>query len=184
MRNLPAGLEDDNLELYRTQKFKAAAVTGGQRFEYLELPLIMREPFQAELIQDKKTHDFIKHEWKIFDADKTEEAFVSCRYGGLNSSPDLCKGKITPDAPCCNDILTCNGLGIVCLIPETKNGKLSKQEYRVVFLVAQGHLDKEIANILNIEIPTIRTYLNRIREKLCVNNRIEIAQWARNNEIV
>jgi DNA-binding NarL/FixJ family response regulator len=55
---------------------------------------------------------------------------------------------------------------------------LSRQEYIVIKLISQGKLDKEIAAELSIELSTVRTYLCRIREKLCINNRIEIALWA------
>lgn len=183
MKKLPAGLEDNTLEIYRHDG-KVRAVMSGNRCDYLALHPMLREPFQAELIADKKASDFIGTEWKISDPDLMEEKFVGCRYGAFNSMPDLDGHKTSPDAPCCEMMFICKGLGFICLIPDCINGKLSAQEFLVSVLVSRGRLDKEIALQLKIEISTVRTYLNRIREKLCVNNRIEIAQWAYQQGII
>ncbi|RNA61593.1 DNA-binding response regulator [Chryseobacterium nematophagum] len=51
---------------------------------------------------------------------------------------------------------------------------LSKREFEVFELLAQGNGNLEIANILNLEPPTVGTYKKRIFEKLDVENTIEI----------
>ena len=51
--------------------------------------------------------------------------------------------------------------------------KLSKREWEVLNLLAQGFLYKEIAGRLNISIGTVRVHICRIYEKLHVNNRTE-----------
>jgi DNA-binding CsgD family transcriptional regulator len=121
---------------------------------------------------------------KITTPDEMEETFVACRYGALNDVPDLDDGILTPDFPVCDKLETCPGFGKVCIQPEGPGGKISRREYMVIILVAKGKLDKEIAATLQIELPTVRTYLNRIREKLNINNRIEIALWAQKYSIV
>jgi len=184
MKNLPSGLDDNTLEIYRCKSGKVKALMNGNSVSYIELPGILREPFQAELIGDRAAINCLRNEMKITDSDEMEEKFVSCRYGALDSSPDF-DGKITrTDAPVCDCIKYCKGFNVVCKVPAGKNGTLGRSEYMVATLVAMGKQDKEIAAELSIELPTVRTHLNRIREKLCVNNRIEIADWVQSHGIV
>ncbi len=176
MRELPAGLEG-SIEIYLSPNGLRALVNGN-RMDYMELPSQLREPFQAELISDEAALNCLRFDMHIAHPDKMEEKFVGCRYGGLDSTPDLVGNVTCSDAPSCAKLAKCPGFDIVCKIPLAPAGRLSRQEYIVTKLVGQGRLDKEIAALLSIELSTVRTYLCRIREKLCVNNRIEIALWA------
>jgi len=180
---LPAGIEN-GIEIYRNDKGEVKVVVNGNRMDYFELPLMLREPFQVELIQDLAAQKCLRDDLKIVDADEMEYKYVGCRYGAYDSVSDLTGHKTCADAPCCIHIKTCPGFNNICKVPAGKNGTLSRQEYLIVMLVSKGKLDKEIASELSIEISTIRTHLARIREKLCVNNRIEIAFWAINNGIL
>jgi DNA-binding NarL/FixJ family response regulator len=55
------------------------------------------------------------------------------------------------------------------------NGKqadlLSSQEWRVIRLAAEGQIDKEIAEVMGVSLTTVRTYWERVREKLGGVNR-------------
>lgn len=58
------------------------------------------------------------------------------------------------------------------------NTELSVRETQIVDLCARGYTYKEIATQLNISEATIRTYLERAREKLHASIRVElIAMW-------
>ncbi len=180
----PAGLQGNGIEIYRTSAFKARVISNGHRNEYLELPLILREPFQAELIADQVARQSIIKDLRITDPDEMEEAFVACRYGTLDDVPDWKDGKLVADFPMCDNMKDCPAFGKVCKQPEGPCGKLSRTQYLIAIEVAKGKLDKEIAFEFGIELPTVRTHLGRIREKLNVNNRIEIALWAQRHSIV
>jgi len=179
---LPTGIEN-GFGIYKNDNGEVKAVVIGNRMDYFELPSNLREPFQAELIADIPAQKCL-HEMKIVDADQMEYKFVGCRYGISDFVSDSTEHKNLPDAPCCSDIKSCPGFNIICKVPAGKNGTLSRQEYLIVTLVSKGKLDKEIACELGIEVSTTRTHLARIREKLCVNNRIEIAFWAMKKGIV
>ena len=174
---------ENGLEIYRNEKGQVKVLITGEKVEYTELPSILRELFQAELIADKAAIKCL-HEMKIMDADEMEIKFVGCRYGAIDNMSNLNGHNTYPDAPTCSEIKTCQGFNILCKVPKGKNGTLSRQEYLIVTLVSIGKLDKEIADELKIEISTIRTHLARIHEKLRVNNRIEIAFWAMNKGII
>lgn len=53
---------------------------------------------------------------------------------------------------------------------------LSPREMDVARCVCQGLTDKEIARALNIALPSVRTYLSRVFEKLGVHRRAGLAQ--------
>jgi RNA polymerase sigma factor (sigma-70 family) len=50
---------------------------------------------------------------------------------------------------------------------------LSPREQEVLDLLARGYLYKEIAERLNISVPTVNTYVRRMYEKLHVRSRAQ-----------
>jgi DNA-binding NarL/FixJ family response regulator len=59
--------------------------------------------------------------------------------------------------------------------PGVEVDTLSKREQEVLALLAKGHLYKEIADHLGISLGSVRTYIQRIYEKLHVHSRTEAA---------
>lgn len=63
--------------------------------------------------------------------------------------------------------------------PQPTVPELSSRENEVLQLLAQGFLYKEIADTLNVAVPTVNTYIRRIYEKLHVRSRTEaVARFA------
>jgi DNA-binding NarL/FixJ family response regulator len=63
--------------------------------------------------------------------------------------------------------------------PQAVVAELSTRENEVLQLLAQGFLYKEIADTLNVAVPTVNTYIRRIYEKLHVRSRTEaVARFA------
>ena len=57
---------------------------------------------------------------------------------------------------------------------------LSKREGEVLALIARGYLYKEVAETIGISLPTVKTYIRRICEKLHVRSRAQaIALYAK-----
>jgi DNA-binding NarL/FixJ family response regulator len=57
--------------------------------------------------------------------------------------------------------------------------ELSPREQEVLELLARGYLYKEIADRLNISVPTVNTYIRRMYEKLQVRSRAQaVAKYA------
>jgi DNA-binding NarL/FixJ family response regulator len=170
---MPAGIEE-GIELYKHND-KIRVMVEGVRMDYHNLPEEIRSIFREEMSTDNKVMAQLK-EMGISDSEEMERTFVGCRYGTLDSMPDLIGVKTYPDAPNCVSINKCQGYGIICKIP----GNLTKQEYLVALYIVKGKQDKEICDSMQIAVPTLRTYMSRIHEKLNVNNRIEIALWMQN----
>jgi DNA-binding CsgD family transcriptional regulator len=55
---------------------------------------------------------------------------------------------------------------------------LSVREQEVARCVREGLTDKEIARRLAVGVPTVRTYLRRIFDKLGIERRSALAGWA------
>ena len=57
--------------------------------------------------------------------------------------------------------------------PSHQRAPLAQREEQVLDLIGRGHVNKEIADKLQISIPTVKTYIRRIYEKLHVHSRGE-----------
>lgn len=55
-----------------------------------------------------------------------------------------------------------------------KRLKLPPQQARVAELVLRGLRDKQIAELLGLKIPTVRTYLSRLFTRFRVGDRVEL----------
>lgn len=63
--------------------------------------------------------------------------------------------------------------------PAANEEELSSREQEVLELLARGYLYKEIAERLNISVPTVNTYVRRMYEKLHVRSRAQaVARFA------
>jgi len=181
---LPAGLTTNDIEIFSTSE-GVKVLQGGVVKPYLMLPDALRQPFQIELIKDVKAQQALNTVFNLYAGDEMEEQFVGCRYGSLNMVPDLIDNSPVEDCPSCLGLQTCKAFDIVCKSPMTASGKrLARQEYIVAIEVAKGHQDIEIADRLGIEITSVRTYLQRAREKMCLNNRVEVARWITNKGVI
>ena len=54
---------------------------------------------------------------------------------------------------------------------------LSPQELKVVKLIVKGYKYKDIAATMGLGTETVRTYVARVRKKLGVHSKTEIATW-------
>ena len=59
-----------------------------------------------------------------------------------------------------------NGRNLPPVTRQPQHNPLSDREIEVLSLVAQGHINKEIADILNISLPTVVSHRKNITEKL------------------
>ena len=59
-----------------------------------------------------------------------------------------------------------NGRNLPPVNRQPQHNPLSDREIEVLSLVAQGHINKEIADILNISLPTVVSHRKNITEKL------------------
>ena len=63
-------------------------------------------------------------------------------------------------------------------LPDTSNSELSQREIDVLRLVANGHINKEIADILNISINTVLSHRRNISSKLGIRSVSGLSLYA------
>jgi DNA-binding CsgD family transcriptional regulator len=62
--------------------------------------------------------------------------------------------------------------------PPPRLGRLSPREQELVALVARGRTDAQIAAQLYISVSTVRTHLDRIRDKTACRRRADLTRLA------
>lgn len=179
---VPAGIIGKGIEIFKSGDF-LYFINEGVRKPYHLMPKEFRSAFQSELNSDNEAKRIIYEQFNISSYEDMEIKFIECRYGNLDYTPDLIDGILFHDAPRCNNIEQCPGFGKVCKIPTPINGKLTRQEYRIITFIAEGLQTKEISNILCITDATTRTHIQRVHAKLGVNNNVEVCKWAHEHKI-
>jgi DNA-binding CsgD family transcriptional regulator len=61
---------------------------------------------------------------------------------------------------------------------DSQAGRLSAKEREVMALLARGASNAEIAKTLFVTVNTVRTHLDRIREKTGIRSRVELTVYA------
>jgi DNA-binding NarL/FixJ family response regulator len=106
--------------------------------------------------------------------------------------------KRSTDAQLCDAVTTVHGGG-AAVSPSLTSGllralsgdaapvrraptALSQREREVLRLVAAGHTDDEISRELTISPRTVQAHLARVRDKVGVRRRSELARWAVEND--
>jgi DNA-binding NarL/FixJ family response regulator len=66
----------------------------------------------------------------------------------------------------------------------TANGPLSPREREVVQLIAEGHANKEVADLLHISVKTVETHRAKIMEKLDAHSVSDLVRYAIRNGLI
>jgi len=69
-------------------------------------------------------------------------------------------------------------------VPGSKTLGLTRRELDVIAAVAEGQVNKDIAQNFHISEYTVKHHLTRIFDKLGVSNRVELAMFAVNHDLV
>lgn len=181
---LPAGIEGPGIEIYRNEKFEVFFLQEGIRRPFAELPNDIRDLLRTELESDPQAKASLYNLLGTDDDELLLEMFAGCRYGNLDYTPDVIGGILNKEVPSCPLVKTCSSFGKLCLLPETKEGPLTRIEYFTAVCIARGLQAKEIADVQCKSEATVRTHTQRIHAKIGVNNNLEVASWAHKVKLV
>lgn len=180
---LPAGLEDDSLELYVYNK-ELKATFNGRKVLFIELPETIKEIFEVEMIADRVAFKSLQVDMQIFESNEMLIQYTKCNYGGHDYKADLNNGETSREYWDCGRRGTCLSEGKVCKLPSGNFGTLTPREFQITVMVANGLPDKLIAADLDISVNTIRTHLENIRRKIGAYNRTDITKFAIKNKLI
>jgi DNA-binding CsgD family transcriptional regulator len=176
---LPAGLEDQNMELY-VYRDELKATFNGKKVLFIELPEPIKEAFEVEMIADKVAFKSLQEDMKVLESNEMLIQYVKCNYGGYDFNPDYDAqtGTMKREYWDCGCHGKCPAEGKVCKMPAGEFGTLTPRELQITILVANGEPDKLIAHQLDITINTVRSHLENIRRKVGAYTRTDITQFA------
>jgi DNA-binding CsgD family transcriptional regulator len=114
---------------------------------------------------------FVKHAFEIIIpiTDKKKDEYRRAKY--VESLEKALKELSTSEMPSRKN-----------LDVQGEHSALTSREREVLRLVAQGFSNKEMANILQISLDTVKTHLKNIFYKLNVTDRTQAAVWAVSHE--
>ena len=183
-QTLPAGLEDSGVEFY-VHHNEVRCLYNGRRYRFDEIPRNILDAVEHYMMAKPEAMKAL-HDWDIRNADDMLRQFIFCHFGGFDLTPD-----ITPDGKLieadyfeCGRRGQCKYEGKLCSAIKVANGYLTKQEIRILQLIAQGKLNKEIADELNISEETVSSHNQNIQQKTGKNRKPELAVLARDKNLI
>lgn len=183
-QNLPAGLEDSGVEFY-VHHNEVRCLHNGRTYRFDEFPEEVLQLVENYLMTKPEALKAL-HEWDIQNADDMLRQFIFCHFGGFDNTPDItsCGNIIEADYFDCGRRGKCKHEGKLCSSIKVENGYLTKQEINILKLIAQGKLNKEIADELNISEETVSTHNQNIQQKTGKSRKPELALLARDKNLI
>lgn len=188
MSKLPAGLMDKNVEIFEHEG-RAWALYNGERMPFHRMPQDIYNAFFEEMLRDKEAMKALDTMLDKSFSNKFNQ-FLICRYGALDSTPDLDTSKVnfTPEYHECGNRNNCPFSFVLCdrVIIKTDKGDihLTRKEVEIVKLIASGLTDKETADQAKIALNTLLTHKKNIYSKLGIQSNVQLTLLAVHNNLI
>jgi len=179
-QSLPAGLEDQGLEVYAHNE-NLICVFRGSKIDFWKLPEWIIEKFRQDMY-DKNVINFYVSVG-ITDENKILYQHVWCNYGGFNMEADFDGQNLKPEYWDCGKRGACKLEGKTCIRISLEEKNLTRQELEITKLIRTGLADKQIADVLKISINTATTHRQRIEKKIGASCKVDVAMFAASNNL-
>lgn len=167
--NIPAGIFSGT-EIF-IREGQLYAIQNGMCLEFEDLPSVEKRSFMAQYIADKEGQQFIKKQFGITGFAEGFKKWMFCKFGSLDGSPDSVDNTITPDVynNACTST-TCPGRGKFCSCESTLKG----YEVETLRELKSGKTVKEVADVLCVSVPAVKSRIERLKEKFNVANVVAL----------
>lgn len=151
------------------------AIHEGQRVRFEELPGRKKRVFLDEYLKDKDGQRFIRDTFGIVGFESGFKKWLFCKFGSLDGDPDAVDERVTPDVynSACGRT-DCPGRGKFC---GTGTG-LKGYEVDTLREVMAGRTMNEVADRLCVSVATVKSRVERLKERHEVANVVALAVLA------
>ncbi|MFD2961307.1 MULTISPECIES: response regulator transcription factor [Olivibacter] len=177
--HFPAGLVCNKVEIFANGD-EPHCLTGGQTYSFEDFSDRTKEILQESLDNsDDDVHEGLTLMGKIDQEDRLKQ-FTYCMFGGFDHFHDIDENGKLGDIEYfdCGKRGNCPGEFLVCKLPQTDNGSLTKSETQVLKLIRYGKTVKEIAYETHTSELTIKTHIQNIKKKVGYGRMAELAVFA------
>lgn len=181
-QSLPAGLFGYDLEIF-AQGDLLYTLYNGNQILFDDLPEIIRDIFLKEMLKDKAAVAALVR-LNITEESAMLRQYVWCNWGGWNRIPDFDGTHLNREYWDCGCRGCCLFEGKLCKAINIDGEIITPRELEIIKLIADGDIDKEIADKLNIAYHTVTKHRQNIEKKLHARSKVDIAVWAAKNNIV
>lgn len=167
--NIPAGIFSGT-EVF-THGGKIYAIYNGSRILFQNLPGMEKRNFVEMYMKDKKGQEFIRKQFGITGFECGFKQWLFCKFGALDGNPDSIDDQITPDIynSACQRT-NCPGRGKIC----GSNIALKGHEVATIRELRTGKTVKEVADILCVSEPTIKSRIEKMKSMFNVSNAVAL----------
>lgn len=183
-QNIPPGLEDKGVEFYVFDN-DIKCLHDGIKYSWGEFPESILTLIQEDMIKHPEAIKALVS-WDLVQTEEMMRQYIICRFGGFDNEPDIdAHGNIDyTEYFDCGRRGNCAQEGKLCSTIKAPNGHLTKQELKVLKLVASGYMNKEIAAALFIQEDTVSSHNQNIQAKLGVADKLGMSAWAVRKNII
>ena len=128
-----------------------------------------------EYLMDKEGQRFIRDTFGIVGFESGFKKWLFCKFGSLDGDPDMVDGKITPDVynSACGRT-DCPGRGKLCGV----SAGLKGYEVDTLREVLTGRTMKEVADRLCVSVATVKSRVEKLKDRHAVTNVVALAVMA------
>jgi DNA-binding CsgD family transcriptional regulator len=154
------------------------AIHNGSTICFDLLPISVFERINQVLQSDIDASTILK-KWFPKDHKAQVKKFASCRFGGLDHTPDIGVSDSQQgeywDCPMHG---SCTGEGVVCKMPVYKDYRLTAADIRLIKLLTTGRINTVIADELNMPLGSFHAKKKKMYKLLGVMTRPELTRVA------
>jgi hypothetical protein len=156
---------------------KLLAIHGGKTIDFDDLPIEIFNRINQVLYTDIAALQQLK-EWFPNDPKSQIKKFASCRFGGLDHTPDFGEDQQCGEYWECPNRGNCAGEGVVCKLPVYNSKRLSYKDIKLIKLLTTVSTNEVIAIELSMPLGSFHLAKKRLYEKLGVMTKQEITRVA------
>lgn len=145
------GILDTNIEFFNAND-QVKVITNGTVIPFEDLPYAHHQLIKEQI--DAPAYEILKA-WHPDSEIEQITKFVSCRFGGLDYTPDVENNKLqNGEWWACPHRGNCAGEGIVCTSLTYKGSPLSTKHITLIQLLSSDHTNEAIADKMKLPMGT------------------------------